>query len=64
METSYASEIEVLKRRADEHERTMEKLELLIEQVRDRLPNWATWAMTFGGMMIGGLFSFLVMCLK
>ncbi len=58
------AQVEVLERRADASEEALQRLEDVIEKVRDRLPLWATWTMTFGGMIIGALVTFLATCMK
>lgn len=36
----------------------------LLEKVRDRLPNWAVWAMVGGGGLIGFLVNWIINCVK
>lgn len=54
----------VLESRAEQQEFTEREQWQLLEKIRDRLPNWAVWAMTISGGIIGALVSWLVSCLK
>lgn len=46
------------------------EMKVLAESVKelrslvDRLPNWAVWAFTLGGGLIGSLLTWLISCLK
>jgi hypothetical protein len=35
-----------------------------IKVMCDRLPTWAVWSFTIGGMVIGSLITLLAMCVK
>lgn len=35
-----------------------------LKQLVDRLPNWAVWAFTIGGGVIGSLLTWLISCLR
>lgn len=64
MRVELTAQVEVLENRANTLEETVKRLEDVIEKIRDRLPLWATWTMTFGGMIIGALVTFLATCMK
>ena len=64
IDADIASDIAVLKERTRTLEDGMAKLEELIEKVHDRIPNWAVWAFTIGGGIIGSLLTWLISCLK
>jgi hypothetical protein len=42
-------------------------MEVALREIKlmcDRLPTWAVWAFTIGGMVIGSLITLLAMCVK
>lgn len=42
----------------------IDKVDEVLERVRERLPLWVTWIMTFGGCAIGALVTWLITCMK
>ena len=45
--------MQLLEQRMTVQEEGVEKMEALIESMRNRLPNWATWTLTVAGGTIG-----------
>ena len=53
------AKVAVLQTHVEGHGAAIERLEQIVEKVRDRLPVWATWTMTIGGGIIGALVTLL-----
>lgn len=45
-------------------DKRIDKMDEVLEKVRERPPLWATWVMTVGGAVIGALVTWLIECMK
>jgi hypothetical protein len=61
---SMAEAVATLEQQVRELERDKTEQWKKIDEIRDRLPNWAVMTMSVGGFVIGFLVNWLMSCLK